>query len=81
MRAVNIVVESKGRNPSAADLIVGKVYAAVRYEPGEEDEQGNPDTRHLVYYVVYNEVGDRCGIYRDFLGVRITELYNGPALA
>lgn len=81
MRAVNIVVESKGRNPAAADLIPEKVYAAVRYEPGEEDEQGNPDTMHRVYYVVHDEVGGRCGLYRDFMGVRITEIYNGPTLA
>lgn len=72
MREVNIKVTKKGRNYAARDLTLRKVYPAVRYEPGEVDEQG--DLGDEVYYVVYDEVGDRCGIYLGFDGIVIKEV-------
>lgn len=72
MRAVNIKVTKRGVNYAASDLILHKVYPAVRYEPGEYDEQG--DLGDDVYYVIYDEVGDRCGIYLGYAGVIIKEV-------
>lgn len=72
MREVNIKVTKRGRNYAATDLIIRKVYPAVRYEPGERDEQG--DLCEKVYYVVYDEVGDRCGIYLGYCGIIIKEV-------
>lgn len=34
MKAVNIVVTDKGRNPAAADLTLNKIYPAIRSEVG-----------------------------------------------
>lgn len=72
MREVNIKVTKKGSNLAATDLRLRKVYPAVRYEPGEFDEQG--DLGDEVYYVVYDEVGDRCGIYLGCDGIVIKEV-------
>lgn len=72
MREVNIKVTKKGSNCGATGLVLHKVYPAVRYEPGEYDEQGNLGDE--VYYVVYDEVGDRCGIYLGYDGVVIKEV-------
>lgn len=72
MREVNIKVTKKGSNVAATDLVLRKVYPAVRYEPGEYDEQGALGDD--VYYVVYDEVGDRCGIYLGYDGIVITEV-------
>lgn len=72
MREVNIKVTKKGSNYGATDLILRKVYPAVRYEPGEFDEQG--DLGDEVYYVVYDEVGERCGLYLGFDGIIIKEV-------
>lgn len=69
MREVNIKVTKRGYNHAARDLKLRKVYPAVRYEPGEYDEQGDE-----VYYVVYDEVGDRCGIYLGYAGIVIKEV-------
>lgn len=72
MREVNIKVTKRGSNYAASDLLLRKVYPAVRYEPGERDEQG--DLGDEVYYVVYDEVGDRCGIYLGYDGIIIKEV-------
>lgn len=72
MREVNIKVTKKGDNYGATDLILRKVYPAVRYEPWERDERGN--LGDYVYYVVYDEVGDRCGLYLDCDGIVIKEV-------
>lgn len=72
MREVNIKVTKRGGNYGAADLVLRKVYPAVRYEPGEFDEQG--DLGDEVYYVVYYEVGERCGLYLGFDGIVIKEV-------
>lgn len=72
MRKVNIKVTKRGDNYAATDLALRKVYPAVRYEAGEYDEQGN--LGEDVYYVVYDEVGDRCGIYLGFDGIIIKEV-------
>lgn len=72
MREVNIKVTKRGGNYAATDLVLRKVYRAVRYEPGECDDQGVPGDG--VFYVVYDEVGDRCGIYLGFDGIIIKEV-------
>lgn len=72
MREVNIKVTKRGGNYGAKDLILRKVYPAVRYEPGEFDEEG--DLAEEVLYIVYDEVGDRCGLYPGFEGVVIKEV-------
>ena len=72
MREVNIKVTKRGRNYAATDLIIHKVYPALRYEPGECDERG--DVCEKVYYVVYDEVGDRCRIYVGYNGTIIKEV-------
>ncbi|UIW12825.1 MAG: hypothetical protein [Enterobacter phage ENC16] len=72
MREVGIKVTKKGSNLAATDLVLHKVYPAVRYEPGEFDEQG--DLGDEVYYVVYDEVGERCGLYLGFDGIVIKEV-------
>lgn len=72
MRKVNIKITKRGTNYGATDLILHKMYPAVRYEPGEFDERGAFGDD--VYYVVYDEVGDRCGIYLGFDGVVIKEV-------
>lgn len=72
MREVNIKVTKKGSNYAARDLKLRKVYPAVRYESGECDDQGVPGDR--VFYVVYDEVGDRCGIYLGYDGIVIKEV-------
>lgn len=79
MKPVSIKVKRRGSNTSVKDLILNKVYPAVRYEPGEEDERGHPGDD--VYYIVYDDVGDRCGIYRGYEGVVIEEVQDGPTLA
>lgn len=72
MREVNIKITKRGENYAATDLVLRKVYPAVRYEAGELDEQGAYCDK--VYYVVYDEVGDRCGIYLGFGGIIIKEV-------
>lgn len=72
MRGVNIKVTKKGRNYAARDLKLCKVYPAVRYELGERDDRGVPGDE--VFYVVYDEVGDRCGIYLGYNGIVIKEV-------
>ena len=72
MREVNIKVTKRGENYAATDLILRKVYPAVRYEAGEFDDQG--DLGDEVYYVVYDELGERCGIYLGFAGITIKEV-------
>lgn len=79
MKPVLIKVKRRGDNPAVKDLILNKAYPAVRYEPGEEDERGIPGDE--VYYVLYDEVGDRSGIYLDYWGVVIEEVQDGPTLA
>ena len=72
MREVNIKVTNRGDNYAAIDLKLHKVYPAVRFEPGECDEQGHPCDE--VYYVVRDEVGDRCGIYLGYDGIVVKEV-------
>lgn len=72
MREVNIKVTKRGRNYAARDLVLRKVYPAVRYEAGEYDDEGT--VCNDTYYVVYDEVGDRCGIYLGFAGIIIKEV-------
>lgn len=72
MKPVAIKVKRRGSNTAVKGLILNKVYPAVRYEPGEDDERGIPGDE--VYYVLCDEVGGRCGIYLNCDGVVIEEV-------
>lgn len=72
MKAVNIVVTDKGRNPAAVDLTLGKVYRAYRSEVGEVNLSG--DVNKFTNYELLDDVGDFCSIYENYLGIVLREV-------
>ncbi|WPH66166.1 hypothetical protein VKV295_orf011 [Klebsiella phage VKV295] len=71
MRVVNIVITDKGRNPAAVDLTLNKVYTAFRSEVGEFV---NGCVNEFTYYELVDDVGFRCGIYKNWLGIALHEV-------
>lgn len=72
MKAVNIVVTDKGRNPAAVNLTLGKVYRAYRSEVGEAGLTGV--VNKFTSYELLDDVWGFCGIYEDYLGVVLREV-------
>lgn len=71
MRVVNIVVTDKGHNHAAADLTLNKVYTAFRSEVGDFV---NGCVNEFTYYELVDDVGDRCGIYKNYKGIVLHEV-------
>lgn len=71
MKAVNIIVTDKGRNPAAADLTLNKIYPAIRSEVGEY-VMGS--VNYFTFYELVDDVGDRCGIYENYQGIVLHEV-------
>lgn len=72
MKAVNIVVTGKGRNPAAADLTLNKVYYAYRSEVGEVNLCGV--VNEFTHYEFIDDVGDFCGVYESYEGIVLHEV-------
>lgn len=72
MKAVNIVITDKGRNPAAADLTLNKAYPAYRSEVGERNLDGA--VNEFTHYDLIDDVGDLCGIYENYEGIVLHEV-------
>ena len=71
MRVVDIVITDKGRNPAAVDLTLNKVYTAFRSEVGDFV---NGCVNEFTYYELVDDVGCRCGIYKNYQGIVLHEV-------
>lgn len=70
---VSIKIIKMGYNLAVCHTTLGNVYEAVKYEPFEEDEQGDAGV-DKPYYVYHDDTGDRVGLIEGYRGVVIQEV-------